>query len=601
MLSTKRFILYLFLICFATQAFAQASFRLQAPRQVVEGNRFTLSFELRNGEAGAPKAPELENCRLLYGPSTSTMTSMQWVNGQQSSSTSVTYTFTYRAEKAGKINVPEVSVTCDGKRLTTHPATITVLPPDKTSPSQGGSGVDAYDLSTQTPDKKISADDLFVRVSLNKTSVYEQEAIIATVKVYTKYNISSFRATQQPTFEGFLSEELEVPNQVEQEHFNGQNYTTAVLKRCIIYPQKTGRLTINSGTYEVTVVQYELVSNGFFQTRRPVEQQLLTRSNTATVNVQPLPEPRPASFNGAVGSFTASAALSPTELRTNEPASYVLTVSGTGNIKQLKSPELDLPQSIDCYTPKTDIDARFNGSNMTGTYKVTYTLVPQQPGNFEIPASEFSYFDLSTKTYKTIPVEGFNIKVAQGASTSATTEQTAIAKGMTDILHIHPSDADAQTREHVFTFRTGWYLFLYVLAVLSFLTVIFAYRRQLKLNADIVSRRRAGANKEATKRLREAKKMMDKNDWDGFHEALNGAIWGYLSNKLGIPVSGLVRENISGQLQAYGASPETIAEIINILDECEMARFTPRHDDNEMPGLYNKAADAIHQIENIKK
>jgi len=597
----KRFILFLLILGTALAASAQASFRLQAPRQVVEGNRFTLSFELRNGEANAPKAPELQNCKLLYGPSTSTMTSMQFVNGRQSSSTSITFTYTYRAEKAGTVNVPAVSINCDGKQLTAQAAKFTILPPDKTSPAHGGSGVDVNDYNTQTPDRKISADDLFVRVSLNKTTAYEQEAIIATVKVYTKYNISSFRATQQPTFEGFLSEELDVPQQVEQEHYNGQNYTTAILKRCIIFPQKSGKLTINSGKFEVTVVQYELVSNGFFQTRRPVEQQLVTQSNTATVNVIALPEPRPATFNGAVGDFSASVSMNPTEMKTNEAASYVFSVKGSGNIKYLKAPTIDLPAGIDQYTPKTDIDARFNGTSMAGTYKVTYTLVPQQPGNFEIPASEFTYFNPSTKQYTTIPLENFNIKVAQGASTSAVTEQTSIKKGMTDILHIRQSDPESQRHEHIFTFRTGWYVSLYVLTVLCFLIVIIVYRRQLKLNADITGRKRARANKEATKRLKLARKMMDKGEWDGFHEALNGALWGYLSNKLGIPASGLLRDNIADKLQEYGASETTIADIINILDECEMARFTPQHDNAEMSGLYDKAAEAIRQIENIKK
>lgn len=601
MLSVKRFILFfLILICAAT-SYAQASFRLQAPQQVVEGNRFTLSFELRNGEASAPRAPELTNCTLLYGPSTSTMSSMQWINGQQSSSTSVTYTFTYRADKAGTVTIPAVTVTCEGKQLTAQSAKFTILPPDKSSPSQGGSGVDVNDYNTQSAGRKISPDDLFVRVSLNKSTVYEQEAIIATVKVYTKYNISSFRATQQPTFEGFLSEELDVPNQVEQEHFNGQNYTTAVLKRCIIFPQKTGKLTINSGTYEVTVIQYELISNGFFQTRRPVEQQLLTRSNTASVNVMALPVPRPASFNGAVGDFSASVDLTPTELKTNEAASYVFTVKGSGNIKYLKSPTLDIPAGIDQYTPKTDIDAKFNASNIAGTYRVTYTLVPQQPGNFDIPASEFCYFDPSSKQYKTIPLQGFKLKVAQGASTSVASEQTAIAKGITDILHIRASDPENQSREHSFVMRSGWYITLYILTILSLIIVIFVYRRQLKLNSDVISRKRARANKEATKRLRQARKMMEQRNWDGFHEALSGALWGYLSNKLGIPVSGLLRDNIAEQLQHFGVNEATISDIISILDECEMARFTPQHDSAEMSVLYDKTASAIRQIENIKK
>lgn len=349
------------------------------------------------------------------------------------------------------------------------------------------------------------------------------------------------------------------------------------------------------------MVQYELVSNGFFQTRRPVEQQVVTQSNTATVNVIALPEPRPASFNGAVGDFSASVSMTPTELKTNEAASYIFNVKGSGNIKYLKAPTLDLPAGIDQYTPKTDIDAHFNGTTMGGTYKVTYTLVPQQPGNFEIPASEFTYFNPTTKKYTSIPLDGFNIKVAQGASTSAVAEQTAIQKGMTDILHIRPSDPQNQVREHEFTFRTSWYIALYALTVLSFIIVLIVYRRQLKLNADITGRKRARANKEATKRLKEARKKMDKGDWDAFHEALNGALWGYLSNKLGIPASGLVRDNIAEKLRDYGVDESTITDIISILDECEMARFTPQHDNAEMSDLYNKAAEAIKQIEDTKR
>ena len=271
MMPRSRFLI-LFAICaLCLSAAAQTSLRLQAPAQVVEGRKFTITFTLTNGQASAPQPPQLQGCTLMYGPSTSTMQSVQYINGKQSSSYTISYTYTYRADHAGKAQVPAVSVTSEGKKFTSQAATITILPPDRTAPSQGGSGVDVNDIATQGAGRKVSADDMFVRINLSKSSAYEQEAIIATVKVYTKYSISSFRILQQPTFEGFLSEELDVPQGVQVEHYNGQNYTTAVLKRCIIFPQKTGRLTIASGKYEVTVVQYEMVSNGFFQTRRPVE------------------------------------------------------------------------------------------------------------------------------------------------------------------------------------------------------------------------------------------------------------------------------------------------------------------------------------------
>ncbi len=582
---------------------AQVSLRVQAPRQVVEGRKFSVTFRLSNASSNAPSAPTLNNCKFVYGPSTSTMSSTQIINGQVSSSTSIDFTFTYLAEKAGEVTIPEVSVNADGKKVSSAPARFTILPPDKNAQqNQGGYGAPAVDdISTHTP-RKISSDDMFVRINLSKASVYEQEAVIATMKVYTKYNISSFRATAQPTFEGFLSEELDVPNQIEQEHYNGQNYTTAVLKRCILYPQKTGNLTITSGKFEVTIVQYELVSNGFFQTRRPVEQQVITQSNNATLHVVPLPEPRPASFNGAVGQFSASASMSPTELRTNEASTYTFNVKGTGNIKYLKTPTIDFPAGIDQYTPKTDIDARFAGNNISGSYQVVYTLVPQEPGKFDIPAWDFTYFNPSTKEYVTIPVGGYEMKVAQGASTSAITEQTSIKKEMTDILHIKSSASSAQQKMPSRIFHSATYWLLYIGAAAALVAVILIYRRNLKLRADVRGRKLARANRVAAKRLRAARRLMSAHQSEQFYGELSRALWGYISDKLGIPASQLLRDNIAERLGAYGVSSEATAEIISILDDCEMARFTPGSSSDEaLSNLYDKAVTAIKSVEDSKK
>ena len=252
------------------------------------------------------------------------------------------------------------------------------------------------------------------------------------------------------------------------------------------------------------------------------------------------------------------------------------------------------------YTPKTDIDARFNGSTIAGTYSVAYTLVPQEPGSYEVPAMEFSYFNPADGQYHREPLPACAMSVARGAATSAAIEQTAIQKGMTDILHIRASQPGELEHEHSAVFHSWYYLFLYLLSALSFVVVLYVYRRQLKLRADITGRLKARANKEATRRLREAKREMDRGNWDAFHQALGSALWGYMSHKLGIPASGLIRDNISEQLARYGASQQTIDDVIAILDECEMARFTPQHSDTEMRGLYDKAAAAIKSIENVK-
>ncbi|MDE5632042.1 MAG: BatD family protein, partial [Muribaculaceae bacterium] len=269
----KRFLFILLLIATAFTAVAQQpSFSLVQPRNVVEGRNFRLTFRLSDGEANPPSAPELNGCTLLYGPATSTMQSTQIVNGRMSSSSSIDYSFTYRADKAGTVSVPSVTVQCNGKALTSREATFQILPPDRNSTPQNGGRPQPDDVTPAGTPAQISADDLLVRVFFSKSSVYEQAPVVATIKVYTKYDISSFMVTTQPVFEGFLTEELPVNLETSMEHYNGQNYHTAVLKRLLLYPQKAGTLSVNSGKYDVTIVQYEQVNMGFFGTAsRPIE------------------------------------------------------------------------------------------------------------------------------------------------------------------------------------------------------------------------------------------------------------------------------------------------------------------------------------------
>jgi hypothetical protein len=598
-------ILILLIAACSVIAYAQqASFSLVRPSNVPEGRRFSLTFRLTNGEANAPKAPQLEGCQLLYGPSVSTMSSTQIINGKTTSSYSVDFTYVYLAQKAGQVKVPALTVNVEGKNVSSSPATFSILPADKsTSNQQGGNQqrqqVHADDVSTQTPGK-ISANDLFVRVSFSKSKVYEQEAVIATVKVYTKYNISSFLVTTQPAFEGFLSEELPVQLETQLENYNGQNYYTAVLKRLLLYPQKAGKLTVNSGKYDVTIVQYETVDMGYFRTNRPVERKVTTSSNAAAIQVEALPTPQPEGFNGAVGQYTVSTELTPDLLRTNEAATYSYIIKGTGNVKYLKEPSINFPSDLDQYTPKTDIDANFTGSNMSGTFRVDYTVVPQEVGKLEIPATPFVYFNPQTGKYVTIDTKAYNVNVVKGTSTSANTEQKAIDESINDIRYIK-SNTGKQVKELSFIFYSPMYWIAYVVAIIALIAVIIAYRRQIRLNADIKGRKLARAGRVANRRLKAARNLMNAHKNEEFYAELSRALWGYVSDKLGIAPSQLMRDNISEKLSQIGADEDTIKGIIDVLDECEMARFTPEHSDEEIANLYSKTVATIKSMENVTK
>ena len=583
---------------------ADVSFSVDYPRQVVQGNKFQISFSLRNAEGNGFKAPEVGGCKLLYGPSKSSSYSSQWVNGVSSSSSSEEYTMVYRADKAGKYTVGAATVSVGGRQYSTKPFTIEILPPDRSAQSssnRGSQSVQIDNANTQTAGKQVSSKDLFVRIILSKSNVYEQEAVVCTIKLYTKYQISQFIANIQPSYNGFLIEELPVsPNLNEIEHVNGENYMVAELKKCILFPQQSGKLTITSGTYDVTVVQYEQFRTPFGIMRQPVEKQLQVKSNTSSVNILPLPEPKPASFNGAVGNFTVSTEIKPQVLKTYEAATYSYIIRGSGNIKYLKSPTIGFPSQFDVYDPQNNINAKPSGSTVSGTVTIDYTFIPQFVGKYEIPGTEFTYFNPATRKYETLTTQKYDLTVAKGSGAASQAPKGGIEQKNRDILHIKTGDLHLK-QEHSYAVEGFGYWLWYIVPLLLLAAVLFYYRKALKARSDMQLMRTKRANKVAQKRLRAAKQWMRAGDKNKFYAEVLTALWGYLSDKIQIPVSELNKENISAELTNYGATDEVIAAVIEVLNNCEFAQYAPELSGNDMESIYSAAADAMDKLENTKR
>lgn len=583
---------------------AQTSFQVVPPRNVIAGNIFYVTYRLTNGDGSSLNAPAINGCKLLSPrPGVSTMQSVQIINGNQTSSTTEDYTFTYRAEKEGSYTIPAASIVVDGKTYKTQSATFKILPPDQTQAGSGNRGgypqADIDNIDSRDSQAKIGKDDIFVRVILNKSNAYEGEAIECTLKLYTKFErINSFMMTSPPTFDGFLIEELNTQASLNDvEHYNGQNYITAILKRCIIYPQKSGKLTINSGKYDLSVVQLERVSNGFFISARPIEKEVHLQPFTQTINIAQLPQPAPASFNGAVGQFKFESQLSNAEPRTGEAVSLRYIITGTGNIKFLKEPKPSIPSEFEQYTPKIEENTRVAGSNMTGTVTVDYTIVPQSIGEFKVPALEFSYFDPSKREYVTLNAPGYTMKVAKGTGATTSADQHDIEIKNTDILHIKLGNKHL-SKDHTPIIRHLWYWSIFGCLMLIMVTGFCLYRRQMRIDADVVGRRTSRANKVAKKRLKAAENFMKAHQSEQFYEETLKAIWGYLSDKLNIPASQLTRQNIVDTLSSRSVEPSVIDKIIHLLDECEMARYTPDSSlDSSVEAIYNEATDTINAIE----
>lgn len=592
--------LFLFLTITTSLTVLGASFSVNAPRQVIQGNKFNITYVLENASGSGFKAPDVKGCKFLYGPSVSQSMSSYNINGKVSQSSSESYTMTYKAEAAGTYSVGAATIIVDGKHLTTKPFQIQVLPPDKSAQANNqqhqSQSVQVYDIDTQTSDKSVNKNDVFVRIILSKSQAYEQEGLSCTIKLYTKYNIQQFMPTLQPSFNGFISQELPITSSINRiENYNGENYMVADLKQCILFPQQSGKLTITSGNYDLTVIQYETVRSLFGMIRRPVEKQIKVKSNSASINILPLPEPRPADFCGAVGNFTASASLVNNNLKTNESGAVRLVIKGTGNVKNIKTPTVTFPTQFDVYDPQVDVKANPSGNSLTGSMTIDYAFVPQYVGKFNIEPITFSVFNLATKKYEQIKVGGYAVNVAKGSGTSG----REVSQN-NDILFVKKGDLSLMSGNYIIV-NSVWYLIAYLLPLVAFVLVLFFYRKLIKQRANVALMKTKKANKVANRRLKTARSLMAKNKRDEFYEELLRAIWGYLSDKLTIPVSELNRDNIKSELEKYGADNASTESVIATLDQCEFARYSSMNDDSDMATVYNEACELINKIENVKK
>lgn len=599
----NRALIALFFILLSISAIsAQISFTAHAPRQVVQGNKFDIRFVLRNAEGSNFNEPKVDGVTKIYGPSLSTSYSQEWINGKSSSSSSQEYTLLYRADKAGSYTIPAATIDVDGKRYSSKTLTIEVLPPDK-SASQGANSqsVRIDDIDSQSSSKPLNSNDLFVRIIMSKQRVFEQEAVVCTIKLYTKYQISQFMTTLQPSFDGFLIEELPIePSLNNVEHYNGENYMVAELKKCILFPQKSGKLTISSGNYDVTAVQYESVRSLFGIIRQPVEKKLQVKSNSATVNILPLPTPKPSSFQGAVGQFSVSTNLKPDKFKTYEAATYTVDISGSGNIKYLKAPSVNFPSQFDVYDPQNNIEAKPSGTTVNGSSIFEYTFIPQFMGDYEIPVSEFSYFDPTSAKYVTINIPAKKIKVGKGVASASTTFTKDFELKNKDILHIKVGNLNIQ-KTHEMYLNSYLFWFWYIIPIVILVSILWYYRKTIKQRSNIQLLKTKRANKVAKKRLKRAKEFMMANLNNEFYAEILKALWGYLSDKLNIPVSELNKENISLELSNYGANEQIINELISILDKCEFAQYAPELGGSSMAEIYNETSEIMDKLENTKR
>lgn len=598
----------IFLLLFALSAQSvwaeDVSFTASAPGAIPSGTPFQLVYTV-NASSKDLRIPEIPDFDIVAGPFTSQSHSTQIVNGNMTSTTTIRYTYTLVAKKEGTFTIGAASIVVNKQKYQSNSVTIKVLPPDEEAPASQNSG-SQQNIATQ----QLTADNLFVLPVVSRYKVREQEYTLVTYKIYSRVDLVDIQAPKFPDFKGFLVQEIDLPQQkrLSMENYKGKNYNTFILRQFLLYPQTSGTLKISPMTCDAVVrirsqQQVRSFFDSFFDTYQDVKKSL----SSAAVNIEvlPLPKPAPADFSGAVGKFTLSSNINKSSLSANESLTIQLKISGNGNMKMIKTPTIKFPADFEVYEPKVINDFTNTTSGVTGTKTIEYLAIPRHAGKFTIPAVTFSYFDVASQSYKTLSTSAYELNVEKGTSTTGSvvtnfTNQEQVRLLGSDIRYIAVNDFDIKPFSTFFVGTWRFWFWIWCPLLITLLLVIF-FRKKAKENADIALMRNKHANKVARKRLKVAAKNLKLGNKEVFYDEVLKALWGYVSDKLAMPIAELNKENIAARLQSKEVTDAKIKEFIDLLNDCEFARYAPADDAKEMDNVYSRTMALITEMEQMIK
>ena len=607
----KLIIILMTLMAYSTQTFAdKVSFVASAPDVVVVGDQFRLSYTVTTQKVKDFRAPSIKGFDVLMGPSRSEQSSTQIVNGSVSSTSSITFTYILMANTAGEFTVPGASIVADGNQMISNSVKIKVLPQDQNHNSSRRNNDNSSSIQPSS-NASVSNQDLFITATASKTNVYEQEAFVLTYKIYTRESNLQLNNAKLPDFKGFHSQEIEMTTNARwtPEHYKGRNYYTTVYRQFVLFPQQSGKLFIEPAQFQMTVnkpVQSADPFDAFFNGgNNVIEIKKPITTPKIAINVNPLPAGKPTNFLGGVGEFNISSSINSKELKTNDAITIKLVISGTGNLKLISNPEIKFPDDFEVYDPKVDNQVRLTKEGLTGNKVLEYLAIPRHAGTYKIPGVSFSYFDIRSKSYKTLNTEDYVINVEKGAGNADqvianfTNKEDLKVLGE-DIRYIKQNEVTFQPKGSFFYGSMSYWLF-YIIPALAFILFFIIYRKQAAENANVAKMRTKKANKVAIKRMKLAGKLLSENKKDAFYDEVLKALWGYISDKLNIPVSRLSKDNIEEKLRNHGVSEELIKEFLNALNDCEFARFAPGDENQAMDKVYSSSIEVISKMENSIK
>ncbi len=541
--------------------------------KVGENDRFTVTFTLNGADDSRItnfKAPQFNGFRVLSGPMQSS--SIQIINGKMSASFSFSYILL--PTSIGKFKIGSAQITQAGKTFTSNELNIEVVK-GNTPKANSNSNVND-DISKN----------LFILAIPDKNTVYKGEQITVTYKLYTRINISSPQISKLPQFNGFWTEELDLPGNIvlSDDVYNGERFKSAVIKKAALFPTQSGQLTVSPFELKMNVVvRKKRASNDIFDDffddpffGRTETREVLVKSNTINIKVLPLPQTDiPNSFSESVGNFTFNASIDKKEVTQNEPFTIKFVISGSGNIKLANISNINLPSGFDKYEPKINENINRSG-RISGTKTIEYLVVPRISGNHTIKPIEFSFFDPDKKKYVTLYSPTFEINVLRGKNVAGSNniDKEDITLLNEDIRYIKTSNFDL-TQINDFSLLTKWFWIFIIVPIIALLITIKLIKRNEHLNSNVALSKFKKAEKFARKKLKFAKEFLDKKELNQFYENVYSAFFGFLQDKLSIPKSDLNIETINNTLQQKEINNDIIDKVRKTAEQCEFARFAP--------------------------
>lgn len=589
------------LLCSITQIIAQS---FTAKIEDI-GGYYRLSFTVSSCSASNFTPPSLSAFEVLSGPNESTFRNYQIVNGRSSSSESTTYTYILSARQSGRINIGAASVHVGGKTLRSNAISVNAKKGSEQNGShgglQGGRGSQTIDNGgVQQAGSAVTQRDLFIDVTPNRTRIREQEAVLLTYRIHVRAGValSNTSLTQKPDFKGLISQEIPLPgNQIQTtiEHRGGATYRTGTILQYVVFPQKAGRITIPSITFDCAVLQQDHtmdLADAFFNGGGTVGVQVRRKVPEITLQVDALPQPKPANFSGAVGKFNLQGKLLTPNVRTNDVATYRITLNGLGNMKLISAPTVNFPKDFDTYDPKTNEKTETTASGLHGQLTFDYTFVPRNVGDYTIPATDFVFFDTESGTYRTIHTEAIKLHVAKGERSNADVDKQ-LALLNSDIRALHQVSS---------TPWLAWgsmaYTVLIVLIVIAFIILLQLSNVWAKKNADVVGRRRRNAGKNTLRRLHTSLQILQGKAQGNFYSTLSQALVRYIADTFNVEMADINTEDVTSLLTSHQIPQDMAARYQKLLEDCQYAQYAPGANNNQQ-ALYEEAVSVIENINGL--